>query len=32
MTPDERQMIAGLFDRMRQQGAGVKDRDAESFK
>ena len=31
MTPDERQMIAGLFDRMRQQGAGVKDRDAESF-
>ena len=31
MTPDERQMISGLFDRMRQQGAIEKDRDAEAL-
>jgi hypothetical protein len=31
MTPDERQMIQGLFDRMRQQGAVDKDRDAEAL-
>lgn len=31
MTPDERQMISGLFDRMRQQGAIDKDRDAEAL-
>ena len=31
MTPDERQMIAGLFDRMRQQGAIDKDRDADAL-
>lgn len=31
MTPEERQMITGLFDRMRQQGAVEKDRDAEAL-
>lgn len=31
MTPDERQMISGLFDRMRQHGAIEKDRDAEAL-
>lgn len=31
MTPDERQMISGLFDRMRQQGPVDKDRDAEAL-
>jgi uncharacterized protein len=31
MTPDERQMITGLFGRMRQQGGGEKDRDAEAL-
>lgn len=31
MTPDERQMITGLFDRMRQQGMPDKDRDAEAL-
>ena len=31
MTPEERQMIAGLFERMRQQGAIAKDRDAETL-
>lgn len=31
MTPDERQLIQGLFDRMRQNGPADKDRDAESF-
>ena len=31
MTPDERQMISGLFDRMRQQGPVEKDRDAEAL-
>lgn len=31
MNPEERQMIAGLFDRMRQQGAIEKDRDAEAL-
>lgn len=31
MTPEERQMIAGLFERMRQQGAIAKDRDAEAL-
>lgn len=30
MTPDERQMITGLFDRMRRQGSVEKDRDAEA--
>ena len=29
MTPDERQLISDLFDRMRQQGRIEKDRDAE---
>lgn len=29
MTPDERQLISDLFDRMRQQGRVEKDRDAE---
>ncbi len=31
MTPEERQMISGLFDRMRQQGNVEKDRDAEAL-
>ena len=31
MTPDERQLITGLFDRMQQQGLGDKDREAESL-
>ena len=31
MTPEERQMITGLFDRMRQQGGVDKDRDAEAL-
>lgn len=31
MTPDERQMISGLFDRIRQQGAVDKDRDADAM-
>ena len=31
MNPDERQMISGLFDRMRQQGTVEKDRDAEAL-
>lgn len=31
MTPDERQLISGLFDRMRQNGPVAKDREAESL-
>lgn len=31
MTPDERNLINGLFDRMRGQGAIEKDRDAEAL-
>ncbi len=31
MNPDERQMITGLFDRMRQQRMVEKDRDAEAL-
>jgi uncharacterized protein len=31
MTPDERQLISGLFDRMRSNGTVEKDRDAESL-
>lgn len=31
MNPEERQMISGLFDRMRQQGGVDKDRDAEAL-
>lgn len=31
MTPDERQLISGLFDRMRSNGPVDKDRDAESL-
>jgi hypothetical protein len=31
MTPDERQMIADLFERMRSMGQVDKDRDAEGF-
>lgn len=31
MTPEERQLIAGLFDRMRGFGAPDKDRDAEAL-
>jgi uncharacterized protein len=31
MTPDERQMIANVFDRMRAVGPFEKDRDAETF-
>ncbi len=31
MTPDERQLISGLFDRMRQNGSVDKDREAESL-
>ena len=31
MTPEERQLIAGLFDRMRSYGAPDKDREAEAL-
>ena len=31
MTPDERQLISGLFDRIRSNGPVEKDRDAESL-
>ena len=31
MTPEERQLISGLFDRMRSYGAPDKDRDAEAL-
>jgi hypothetical protein len=31
MNPDERQLISGLFDRMRQQGQLDKDRDADAL-
>lgn len=31
MNPEERQMISGLFDRMRQQGPVEKDRDADAL-
>ena len=31
MTPEERQLIAGLFDRMRSYGAPEKDREAEAL-
>ncbi|MEZ5818176.1 MAG: DUF2076 domain-containing protein [Hyphomicrobiaceae bacterium] len=31
MTPEERQLISGLFDRMRSNGPVEKDRDAESL-
>ena len=31
MTPEERQLIADLFDRMRQYGSPEKDRDAEAL-
>jgi hypothetical protein len=31
MTPEERQMITGLFDRMRSYGSPEKDRDAETI-
>jgi len=31
MTPDERQLISGLFDRMRSNGTVEKDREAESL-
>ena len=31
MNSEERQMITGLFDRMRQQGSVDKDRDAEAL-
>ena len=31
MTPEERQMISGLFDRVRGAAGGAKDRDAEAF-
>lgn len=31
MTPDERQMISGLFDRIRAASNGPRDRDAEAF-
>ncbi len=31
MNPEERQMITGLFDRMRQQGIVDKDRDADAL-
>ena len=31
MTPEERQLIAGLFDRMRSFGAPDKDREAEAL-
>ena len=31
MTPEERQLISGLFDRMRSYGAPDKDREAEAL-
>ena len=31
MTPDERQLLSGLFDRIRTASAGPKDREAEAF-
>ena len=31
MSPEERDMIGGLFDRMRSFGTPEKDRDAEAF-
>ncbi|MBK9083689.1 MAG: DUF2076 domain-containing protein [Rhizobiales bacterium] len=31
MTPDERQMLAGLFDRLREAEANPRDREAEAF-
>jgi hypothetical protein len=31
MTPEERQMLSGLFDRVRGAATGPKDRDAEAF-
>ena len=31
MTPEERQLIAGLFDRMRSYGLPEKDREAEAL-
>lgn len=31
MTPDERQLLAGLFDRIRSSGNQQRDRDAEAF-
>ena len=31
MTPEERQLITGLFDRMRSYGAPEKDREAEAL-
>ena len=31
MTPEERELIAGLFERMRSMGAIDKDREAEDF-
>ena len=31
MTPEQRQLISGLFDRMRSHGAPEKDRDAEAL-
>ena len=31
MTPDERQMLSGLFDRVRGASGGPKDREAEAF-
>ena len=31
MTPEERQMITGLFDRMRSYGTPEKDREAEGI-
>ena len=31
MTPEERQMLSGLFDRIRGAASGPKDPEAESF-
>lgn len=31
MTPEERQMLSGLFDRIRSASSGPKDREAEAF-
>ncbi len=31
MTPEERQMLAGLFERINAAGAAPRDRDAETF-
>ena len=31
MTPDERQLLAGLFDRVRSAASAPRDRDAEAF-